>query len=81
MDADLTLVDVTTEYTLAKESLFQKHRFSPYAGRPFHGAVRRTLLRGTTIFADGKILARASGKLIRPNLTHKTPHAEIGIHT
>ena len=81
MDADLTLVDLLAEHTLKEENLFQKHRLTPYAGRTFRGVVRRTLLRGATIFADGNILANAGGKLIRPNLTNKAPHATIGIHT
>jgi allantoinase len=81
MDADLTLVDLTAEHILKEENLFQKHRLTPYAGRAFRGAVRRTLLRGATIFADGHICASSGGKLIRPNLTNKAPHATTGIHT
>jgi len=81
MDADLTLVDLATEHVLKEESLFQKHRLTPYAGRTFRGVVRRTLLRGATIFADGHICASSRGKLIRPNLTNKAPHATTRIHT
>jgi allantoinase len=81
MDADLTLVDLTAEHVLKEESLFQKHRLTPYAWRTFRGTVRRTLLRGATIFADGNIVASSPGKLVRPNLTNKAPHATIGTHT
>jgi allantoinase len=81
MDADLTLIDLNTAHSLKDENLFQKHKFTPYAARTFRGTVRRTLLRGSTIFADGRILANGGGKLVRPNLTNKAPHATIGIHT
>lgn len=81
MDADLTLVDLTADHILKEELLFQKHRLTPYAGRTFRGVVRRTLLRGETIFVDGKIVASGGGKLIRPNFTNKAPHATTGIHT
>jgi allantoinase len=81
MDADLTLVDLNAAHSLKDENLFQKHKFTPYAARTFRGTVRRTLLRGSTIFADGSILANGGGKLVRPNLTNKAPHATIGIHT
>jgi allantoinase len=66
-DADLTLVDIAAQFTLQKDDLLQKHRFSPYLARTFHGQVHRTLLRGRTIFADGKILPEAAGALVRPS--------------
>ena len=39
--------------TLAAEDLHQRHTTVPYTGHHFRGAVRRTLLRGQTIFRDG----------------------------
>jgi allantoinase len=80
MDADITLVDVTAQVTLHKEHLFQKHRFSPYTGKSFRGVICRTLLRGRTIFADGKILTDNPGRLVRPifetvsPVTHSVAH-------
>jgi allantoinase len=65
-DADLTLVDLGKSYLLEADRLFQKHRISPYLGRTFRGAIRRTMLRGTTIFHDGRILVESGGKLLRP---------------
>jgi allantoinase len=76
-DADLTLVDLTAVHELATESLFQRHRISPYLGRTFRGAVRRTISEGRTIFADGRVVTRGGGRLVRP----KRNHAAIGIHT
>jgi allantoinase len=63
-DADFVLVDLDTEYTIARESLFQRHGFSPYIGATFRGAIRRTILRGRTIFEDGKITAASCGKMV-----------------
>jgi allantoinase len=70
-DADLTLVDRNAEYTVTRESLWQRHGFSPYLGAMFRGAVRRTMVRGRTVFVDGKIVAEGGGRMIR---------AESGIH-
>ena len=39
---------------------------SPYVGQTFRGVVRRTLRRGETIFADGRITARKRGRFVRP---------------
>lgn len=65
-DADLTLVDLTAPYTLEEGSLFQRHRMSPYIGKSFRGVIRQTLLRGQTIFVDGKIVAAGTGRFVRP---------------
>jgi allantoinase len=65
-DADLTLVDLSATQQLQREHLEQRHRLSPYAGRTFRGAVRRTMRRGETIYENGKIMARTSGKLVKP---------------
>jgi allantoinase len=63
-DADLVLVDPRTR---AAPELLDRHRLSPFAGRPLRGRVVRTIVRGTTVFHDGRILARAPlGRLLTP---------------
>jgi allantoinase len=63
-DADLVLVDLAD--TCAPE-LHDRHRLSPFAGRPLRGRVARTLVRGTTVFHDGRIVAEPLGRLLTPN--------------
>jgi allantoinase len=65
-DADFTLVDIGAEYTVTRQSLFQKHGLSPYVGSTFRGMVRRTVVRGETVFADGKIVGAPKGRMVRP---------------
>jgi allantoinase len=65
-DADLVLIDPAGSITLAEDDLHQRHRVSPYVGRRFRGAVRRTIRRGETIFLDGRITARTTGRFVRP---------------
>jgi allantoinase len=65
-DADVMLVDLQQSYTLSASDLHQRHKASPYVGASFHGRVRRTIRRGETIFADGRITARTRGRLVRP---------------
>jgi len=64
--ADLVLVDLSAAFTLKPEDLLQRHALSPYLGTSFRGAVKRTIRRGETIFAEGKITATGGGKLVRP---------------
>jgi allantoinase len=66
--ADLVLVDLSADFELKREDLLQRHGLSPYIGHSFRGAVKQTIRRGTTIFADGKAAAGSGGKLVRPKL-------------
>jgi allantoinase len=65
-DADVTLVDLRQSYTLSASQLQQRHKTSPYLGISFRGCVRRTIRRGETIFADGRIVAERMGRLVTP---------------
>lgn len=58
-DADIVLVDPERQAILSPEDLFYRNRHSAYVGSAMHGMVRRTLLRGLTIFADGQIISAA----------------------
>lgn len=64
-DADVALVDLNQTYTLQNQDLFYRHAQSPYVGRTFRGAVVRTLVRGQTVFLDGKIVAQPLGRLLK----------------
>jgi allantoinase len=77
-DADFVVVDAAAESTVRAEDLLQRHRFSPYIGATFRGVVRRTVLRGRTIFADGKMVAGAGGRMVKPG--QRTEYAESRIH-
>jgi allantoinase len=68
-DADFTLVDLKAHEVVKSESLHYRHKQSPYVGRPLRNLVRRTFLRGQTIFEDGKFADRPIGRLVRPDLT------------
>ncbi len=66
MDADLALVDLNGQFTLAPGDLHQRHPCSPYLGRSFRGRVRQTIRRGETIFRDGQMAASSRGRLVCP---------------
>jgi allantoinase len=65
-DADLVLIDPDHSFTLEAADLHQRHTISPYLGASFRGAVRRTIRRGDTIFADGRITGASTGRFVRP---------------
>ena len=65
-DADITLVDLNADHAITEESLHYRHQQSPYVGRTLRNRVRRTLLRGETIFVDGSFAAQPRGRCLRP---------------
>ena len=65
-DADLVLVDLNAGFEVQTAHLFYKHKHTPYAGRRLRSKVVRTIRRGMTIFHDGKIVAKAGGRLVKP---------------
>ena len=62
-DADLVLIDLRERHA---PELLDRHRLSPFAGRPLMGRVVRTLVRGTTVYRDGRIVAEPLGRLLKP---------------
>lgn len=66
-DADLALLALNDEFVLQQADLLDRHKLSPYVGRTFKGRVKRTLLRGRTIFQDGKISGPPGGMLLKPS--------------
>jgi allantoinase len=57
-DADLTLVDLHGEWILGQADLHTRWPVSPFIGRTFRGRVVATLVRGTTVYRQGEVLAQ-----------------------
>lgn len=66
-DADIALVDLRQSFKVHAEDLLYRHKVSPYFGRALTGRVVRTILRGQTVFQDGKIVAAPPGQFVKPN--------------
>jgi len=64
-DADFALVDLRESFSLRAEDLFYRHQHSPYVGRALTGRVIRTILRGQTVFHDGRVVSRPLGRLVK----------------
>ncbi|HEV2695847.1 MAG TPA: allantoinase [Verrucomicrobiae bacterium] len=65
-DADFALVDLKQSFAVAKEDLLYRHQQSPYIGRALTGRVVQTILRGKTIYKDGKVVSTPTGRLVKP---------------
>ena len=71
-DADLVLVDLAGATALAPDTLLHRHPHSPWAGRSRRGRIVRTLLRGTTVFADARVAGPPAGRLVTPATTEES---------
>lgn len=66
-DADLVVFDDTSEFVISAGLIKSRHKITPYEGRRVVGRVERTLLRGTTVFADGEMVGSSGGRpILRP---------------
>jgi hypothetical protein len=61
------LVDLGAISTLQQQDLLYRHKTSPFVNRAFQGKVVRTLVRGMTVFREGKIVSEPVGRLIKPD--------------
>ncbi len=64
LDADLAILDSEAELEIEPAALFHRHPSTPYAGRRLRGVVRETILRGETIFRDGRHPGPPAGRLL-----------------
>ena len=72
-EADFALVELGPSGELSAEELQYRHRHSPFLGRTFGARVARTLLRGQTVFADGRIIGPPAGRLLIPENRTESP--------
>jgi allantoinase len=54
-DADFSLIKFGTEHEIAADSLWTRHRISPYVGRKSRVRVTHTCVRGCAVYADGRL--------------------------
>lgn len=67
LDADFTLLDTHADHVLSNSELFYRHCQGPYDGRRSRVRVVRTVVRGRTAYANGRIASvRPKGLFIRP---------------
>jgi dihydroorotase len=66
-DADLVAVDMKAKRTIDNESVLSKCGWTPYAGRKVQGLPVHTLVRGTFVYENGKVVGQPGhGKLAAP---------------
>lgn len=62
------LVDFAKIYKISAKNFYSKCGFSPFEGMDGRGEVKKVVIRGKTVFEDGKFVGKPQGKVIFPNL-------------
>lgn len=64
-DADLVIWEPEASFRVEPEALQHRHKLTPYADMTLYGVVRRTLLRGETVYHDGDFPGPPAGRLLK----------------
>lgn len=68
LDADLVLLDPNETFVVRAEDSESAQGYTPFEGQELTGRVKRTILRGNTVYLNGNIVGDATGKyLVRPS--------------
>ncbi|MFD2742721.1 MULTISPECIES: dihydroorotase [Sphingobacterium] len=59
--ADMVLVDLNKSYTVTKENILSKCKWSPFEGHTFSATIEHTIVSGNVAFSSGKIQEVGSG--------------------
>jgi dihydroorotase-like cyclic amidohydrolase len=66
-DADITIVDMNKEETISNETTYTKVGWTPYHGRKVKGVPIYTIVRGTVVMENGKVIGQPGyGQWVRP---------------
>ena len=55
-DADFAIINPEKKWTLQVGDLYSKYQHSPYVGFQFKGQIEQTIVRGVTVYKNGKII-------------------------
>lgn len=64
-DADLVIWDPDESFVVDAETLYHRHKITPYDGMRMYGTVKQTFLRGQSVFRSGSVTAEAPGRWLR----------------
>ena len=62
MDADLVLVDMNLEKTIAESDVMSKCGWTPYLGYKLKGWPVMTVVNGEVVMEEGEIVRKAGGR-------------------
>ena len=68
--ADLVLIDTTSKTKVTKDSLLYKCGWSPFEGTEFHNKIHSTIVNGSHVYKNGKIIENKVAMELKFNRKH-----------
>lgn len=60
------LADFAATFNISEENFFTKCKWTPFEGMHGRGIVKKVVIRGKVVFAEGKFIGKPQGKVIKP---------------
>jgi allantoinase len=64
-EADLVVWDADKQFTVTSQTLYHKHKITPYLGETLYGVVEQTYLRGVKVYDKGTFTSPAGAIILR----------------
>jgi len=71
-DADFVVFEPEREFVVTENSLYYRHKVSPYLGETLRGVVKATYLRGNPVFAEGMFPGEPDGREYSTNTPRRS---------
>lgn len=66
-DADLLVWDPREKRRIIPTDILFRHKISPYIGEELFGVINQTIVNGSSVYQDNRIITRNAGMIIYPN--------------
>ncbi|XP_074650897.1 allantoinase, mitochondrial-like isoform X2 [Tubulanus polymorphus] len=63
-DADFVIWDPNESFVITEEIIQHKNKVTPYMGKRLNGVVHQTIVRGNTVYKNGRVTVKPYGELI-----------------
>ena len=60
------IVDTSKNFKISDKNLFTKSAWTPFVGMEGRGKIKKVVIRGKTVYEDGKFAPKPSGRIIYP---------------
>ena len=64
LDADFVIWQPEESFEVTTQSIFHKHKLSPYCNKTLFGKINQTIVNGITVFKNGNIIKKDAGEII-----------------
>jgi len=65
-DADMVFIDPNEVTVVEDKDLYSKADYTTLAGKRINGKIERVLLRGKTVYYNGRFASTPAGRFVRP---------------